>query len=571
MHKDFFPWGHRRNAVPVLLLLLSMATSAAHGDNTATAYYKDADGKKGAELKTALCGIVYNRSEKSYAYLWTAFQTTDVRSDGKIWDIYSDATSYEPTSKGETYSKEGDCYNREHSFPKSWFGGEVMPMFTDLHHIYPTDGYINGRRSNYPYGTTSGETYTSAHGFSKLGPCTYPGYTGRVFEPADEYKGDLARTYFYMVTCYEEKLADWYNNFGATTEVREVLDGNTYPGLSRWQLQMLMQWAKDDPVSEKEKARNDAIYAIQSNRNPFIDYPGLEEYVWGSMTNEAFSYEDYEKPVYAIPLLTVGRVTGHSAVVAWDDCKGVTEYTLQLATDDAFTTASPGDTVLTADFSDTAGWTLAGTDTYKGAGYYGAGAPAIKFNSTGDYAVSPDFGLGAMLQFWAYGNGGSDSQFVISALVGGSWRQTETVTIAKGPATYTVGLPDGTSRLRFDFIKTVNCGLDDVVVTGPSKAGSLIATETIAGTSHEFTGLSPQTTYFVRVRGNDDWSEAIAFTTAEESQGIMEIAGSPTPDGRSPDAWYDLQGRRLPSPIISAPSPGRSKGLFIRNGRLIVR
>ena len=124
-----------------------------------------------------------------------------------------------------------------------------MPMYSDLHHVYPTDGYVNGMRSNLPFGPNDGELGQSAGGFSKVGLCTYPGYTGKVFEPNDEYKGDLARTYFYMVTCYEKKLPDWYTN---NSDSRITLDGNTYPGLSKWQLQMLMEWAKRDPVSDKE-------------------------------------------------------------------------------------------------------------------------------------------------------------------------------------------------------------------------------------------------------------------------------------------------------------------------------
>jgi M6 family metalloprotease-like protein len=268
-------------------------------DDPTLEYYKRADTKKGETLKSTMCSIIYNRTETTYNYLWTAFHTTDVRSDGKIWDMYSSITNYEPggPAQGADVTGEGNSYNREHSFPKSWFGGEVTPMYVDLHHIYPTDGYVNNRHSNYPFGETNGETYKSANGFSKLGTCTYAGYTGTVFEPADEYKGDFARTYFYMVTCYEEKLHDWYTSF-STTDVTAVLDGSTYPGLTDWQLSMLMKWAKDDPVSEKETNRNNAVYAIQNNRNPFIDYPGLEEYVWGYLTTSAFSYNHYLLPVY---------------------------------------------------------------------------------------------------------------------------------------------------------------------------------------------------------------------------------------------------------------------------------
>ena len=251
-------------------------------------YYRNADGKTGAELKTVLCGIIYNRTERTYSDLWNDFRSTDARSEGMIWDMYSGISNFtfgidqDPGSG----NKEGQYYTREHSWPNSWFGGKVLPMYTDLHHMYPVDKVVNNRRSNYPFGETDGESYQSAGGFSKVGKCTYPGYDGTVFEPNDEYKGDFARTYFYMVTCYEEKLSDWYEHY---EDVRHTIDGTAYPALAQWQLEMLMQWAEQDPVSQKETDRNEAVYHIQGNRNPFIDYPGLEQYIWGSKMDEPFS------------------------------------------------------------------------------------------------------------------------------------------------------------------------------------------------------------------------------------------------------------------------------------------
>ncbi len=271
------------------MLVMAVTNTFAQGPNGSGTYYQTADGKKGAELKTALCGIIHNRtSERTYKQLWEDFKTTDVRSDGMIWDMYSDITNYVPVDKGSNYPSEGSGYNREHSFPKSWFGGDnKFPMYTDLYHLYPTDGFVNNKRGNYPFGETNGESYKSKNDFSKLGACTYLGYTGTVFEPNDIYKGDFARTYFYMVTCYEENLPDWYNNYA---ESQPTLDGKTYPGLSDWQLKMLMEWVEKDPVSDKETNRNIAVYGIQGNRNPFIDYPGLEQYIWGNKKEEAFSY-----------------------------------------------------------------------------------------------------------------------------------------------------------------------------------------------------------------------------------------------------------------------------------------
>ena len=277
----------------VLLAAVALLASAAAPNGSGT-YYQNADGKKGSALKTALCGIVQTTVERDYGDLWTDFKTTDKRSDGKVWDMYSSITNFTfGTDQAGSYQKEGDVYNREHSFPKSWFGGEIKPMYTDLHHMYPTDGFVNNKRGNYPFGEVSSPTYSSSGGFSKLGPCSYSGYTGTVFEPADEYKGDFARTYFYMVTRYEEKLSDWYSK---NSESRATINGTTYPAFQDWQLNMLLEWATNDPVSEKEKNRNNAVAGIQGNRNPFIDYPGLEQYIWGSKKNDAFDYDDYVQP-----------------------------------------------------------------------------------------------------------------------------------------------------------------------------------------------------------------------------------------------------------------------------------
>jgi len=292
--------------VVTIVMLSGTVGCWAQGPNDSGEYYKAADGKKGAALKTALCEVIYNRDEEgadlnaAYKALWTHFQTTDKQADGSVWDMYSNMramTFGDDQDKGSGGNNEGEYYNREHSFPNSWFGGKVMPMYTDLHHVYPTDKLVNNKRANYPFGETGNPTYKSANDFSKLGPCNYPGYTGTVFEPNDEYKGDFARTFFYMVTCYEEKIADWYQNY---PESQPTLDGNAYPGLSAWQLEMLMKWAKNDPVSKKETNRNKAVYGIQKNRNPFIDYPGLEEYIWGEKMDVAFSYSDYATHIKGI-------------------------------------------------------------------------------------------------------------------------------------------------------------------------------------------------------------------------------------------------------------------------------
>lgn len=274
-----------------LCLLLGITAGAQTAD--VKVYYSAANKTKGAELKTALHKIIKKHKERKYDDLWKDFHATDKRSDGKVWDMYSSVTSYTfgKPAQGANAHGEGDGYNREHSFPKSWFNNGY-PMYTDLFHLYPVDVHLNTRRSNNPYGETKGERFTSKEGWSKLGACTTPGYSGTVFEPNDEYKGDLARTYFYMVTAYEDRISGWRKTEG----VKATLNGTTYPAFTEWQLKMLLRWAKADPVSEKEIARNNAVYGIQENRNPFIDFPGLEVYVWGDSVNRMIDLLAYKNP-----------------------------------------------------------------------------------------------------------------------------------------------------------------------------------------------------------------------------------------------------------------------------------
>lgn len=246
-----------------------------------TGYYDDANGLSGAQLKTALRNIIDNHDDLTYSELWTAFQETDVKSNGKVWDMYSDVPggtpAYEFTFISDqcgSYSSEGDCYNREHSFPKSWFN-DGYPMYTDMFHLVPTDGYVNGQRGNFPFGEVGTASWTSTNG-SKKGSCSYPGYSGTVFEPIDEYKGDFARGYFYMATRYESSISSWSS---------PMLAGNSFPAFTEWAINLLMDWHEQDPVSQKEIDRNNKIYEdYQHNRNPFIDHPEYVNLIWGDET-----------------------------------------------------------------------------------------------------------------------------------------------------------------------------------------------------------------------------------------------------------------------------------------------
>lgn len=235
-------------------------------------YYDNANGKCGQALRSALQSIIATHTTRSYSELWEDFRKTDVRSDGKVWDMYSNTSNFTfGIDQAGNYSKEGDVYNREHSFPNSWFGGDkASQMYTDLYHMYPTDGYVNNRRGNNPFGEVGTVTYSSNNNFSKLGKASNSGYSGTVFEPADEYKGDFARTYFYMVTCYASKVSTWSSDMLSSGD------------LSPWAISLLLKWSENDPVSAKERNRIEKVDSLQGNRNPFIDCPGLEEYIWGN-------------------------------------------------------------------------------------------------------------------------------------------------------------------------------------------------------------------------------------------------------------------------------------------------
>ncbi|NMH59924.1 endonuclease [Alteromonas ponticola] len=264
--------------------------SGGGGNPDLSAYYQSASGLTGYSLKTELHNIIKNHSTQSYGDLWTFYlsheRDTYYENDGTILDIYSEnpaaGDSYvfaAGTDQCGTYRGESDCYNREHAFPRSWFGGAIAPMNTDVHHIFATDGYVNSKRSSYPYGDVGSASYTSANG-STLGAAQNGlGYSGTVFEPIDEFKGDIARAYFYMATRYENVIAAWDGN---STYANAALNGTSNQVFETWLVDMLIAWHLQDPVSQKEIDRNEAAFQFQNNRNPFVDYPEFVNDIWGN-------------------------------------------------------------------------------------------------------------------------------------------------------------------------------------------------------------------------------------------------------------------------------------------------
>jgi endonuclease I len=360
-----------QKAFIISILLLSF--SLVFGQIPA-GYYNNAIGKTGETLRTALCSITTNGHIKlSYTPgVWDAYAYTDVLRPGSdtIWDMYSDIPGGTPsyyytlyTEQCGTSSKEGDCYSREHCLPNSCWGGITSEyQYSDLHHLFPCDQYVNVQKSNNMIGETIAPTYISSNG-SKTGPCSFPGYTGKIFEPIDAYKGDFARAWLYMATRYMNNMPNWAPSSGTAAMwslVYNSMINNYYP----WVINMFLNWCSLDPVSQKEIDRNNAIYykSGQHNRNPYIDHPEYVCMVWGTsciisptITNIAISPVN---PTMSNPVNISASITDNGSVanviLYWDVTPGTFSNSI------AMTVGVPP----TYTTSDTIPRQLAGTTVY---------------------------------------------------------------------------------------------------------------------------------------------------------------------------------------------------------------
>lgn len=241
-------------------------------------YYNGITATSGKALQSQLHSLINPHTNVGYDGLFEVYKDSDTRCDGTIWDMYGDF-GFTDAEKNKNYSNPGDGWNREHSVPKSWWGGGKNEMYADAFHLVPTDGMINNWRSNYCFGEVGSikkeykfNNYVS--GVSKLGSSNFSGYSGTVFEPADCYKGDFARNYFYFATCYPGKITS-----GEGTAMFNNDAENGY--LTNYAKQLLLKWSDSDPVSYKEVERNEGVYKHQKNRNPFIDHPEYIHAIWG--------------------------------------------------------------------------------------------------------------------------------------------------------------------------------------------------------------------------------------------------------------------------------------------------
>ena len=284
-------------------------------------YYNNVDNKKNADnILNALCDIIDNHTVIAYGGLEPYYEQTDFYND-TLWDMYSTCTFY-MSHANVPQSAVCDGWNKEHLVCQSWLGSG--PMVSDLFNVYPTDARINNLRSNDVYGVVSGSFSGFSkdpdhHGLGKLGTSTTANI-GKCYEPDDQYKGDFARSFFYMVARYRQNILN--NGNGA-----KMFTSNP-TNLTAYSLSFLLDWHRQDPVSQKEIDRNQAVYGIQHNRNPFIDYPELVEYIWGNRvgqtvdlssmtpTCEGGGYDPTVTFKYAISWSVCGTVTAVDSVIA---------------------------------------------------------------------------------------------------------------------------------------------------------------------------------------------------------------------------------------------------------------
>ena len=285
-----------KHFLSIFFLLIPLLLQA---EEMPVGYYNAIDGKQDSVLKSTLGQIIRPHTAIPYGSgaesTWGVFYYSDQNEEGYCMDMYCDSWK-KFTSVGAVVS---GC-NIEHSFAKSWWGGSKNDAYKDCYHLNPSNATANSARSNYPLGVPTKDLKDqSVTGSLKVGRATYEGETFWVFEPKDEYKGDFARAYFYMATCYGDELTWRLDNKDVGSKY--AMRNDSYLEFRDWEIEVLLTWHRQDPVSEKETKRMDAVSDFQHNRNPYIDYPELAEYIWGNKKGIAVKCSELTGEVTSVP------------------------------------------------------------------------------------------------------------------------------------------------------------------------------------------------------------------------------------------------------------------------------
>jgi len=286
-----------------LLFIAFLVGVSVCAEETPANYYDNIQGLSSAALKSALRAVIRPHTVIPYgsgvSSTWGVFYYSDRDSAGYCMDMYCD-TWHQFGAPGSVVS---GC-NIEHSFAKSWWGGSKNDAYKDCHHLNPSNGTANSSRSNYPLGVPESDLKDqSVTGSLRVGKISrdevHNGTPFYVFEPKDEYKGDFARAYFYMATCYGDELTWRTDNkdVGSYNAMREADDPDNWLEFLDWEIEVLITWHRQDPVSQKEINRSAAVADFQHNHNPFIDHPNLAEYIWGCKRGESVDLSTLDLPL----------------------------------------------------------------------------------------------------------------------------------------------------------------------------------------------------------------------------------------------------------------------------------
>ena len=506
----------RKYLYSVLCLLCSVSIYAnvvvgvaAIPDN----YYTSVDGKKNADaILNALNTIIDNHTVIAYSGLEPYYAQTDFYSD-TLWDMYSTCTFY-MSHANVPQSAVCDGWNKEHLVCQSWLGSG--PMVSDLFNVYPTDARINNLRSNYPYGVVGTNNGFSKdpqhHGLGKLGSSTTSGI-GTCYEPDDQYKGDFARSFFYMVARYRSNTLNSGNGAKMFT--------SSPTNLTAYSLSFLLEWHRNDPVSQKEIDRNQAVYGIQHNRNPFIDYPELVEYIWGNRVGQTIDLSTMT-PTCEGGGYDPGQVTKYG--VSWSVC-GTIQSTDSIIAGRAVT-ALPATPVSCSSTSDVfMGWTTApieGTSDqapvlYKQVGDFPAVAADVTY-----YAVFAHGEEGAAVEpvVYTYDADHQDG-WTNTASISGSYWLLDKGKILTSPEVNLAGLSSIEVNIR-TYGGTSYCNLD--VKAGETQIATIVATNGKTLTDYTWTNTQPLSgTSPLTFSTNYNTGQGIGFTRV-----VINATGSGT-------------------------------------------
>jgi endonuclease I len=251
-----------------ILLALLQIIHQSYGEEP-VGYYDSAHGKSGQSLREAINQVISGHKVISYGSTDEAMSTIDADPINKNTVILIYSRRSDPSSNCCSSG-----WNREHLWPNSYGIDSRGPAHSDIHALRPCDSNVNSSRGNKHFDESNLDS--RYYKFPSHPEATLCSSDNNSWSPPESLKGDIARAMFYMDIRYEGN--DGEPDLELTDELAEITSSNSKMG----SLKTLLVWHMLDPVSEEEKIRNDRVYEIQKNRNPFIDRPQWVSSIWGN-------------------------------------------------------------------------------------------------------------------------------------------------------------------------------------------------------------------------------------------------------------------------------------------------